>query len=174
MRIFLRINHHFLTSLLLLLPLTPSSAHAQANQTIGGAGAGTGGTASDTTTQGAQLAENDGLYTCSGRVWTPEMLVVGSVLQSGAAPTCSAATASMLYYPGGTVEYCNGTSFTAFGSGGSLNNVTVELAAGSAAAPSLCRRGRKTSGFFIPERAAQPVRSALSAWGAGASRREWL
>jgi trimeric autotransporter adhesin len=116
----------FLPLLLLLLSL-PHPAFAQANPTIGGGGACTGFTDSDTTTQGAQLAANDGLYTCSGSVWTPETLVVGSVLQSGAAPTCSSATAGMLYYTAGTVEFCNGSSFTSFAAGASvaLSNITA-------------------------------------------------
>jgi hypothetical protein len=141
LRVARRARQHSLTSLLsltslplfllLLFSLTPHSAHAQANPTIGGGGACTGWVASDTTTEGAQLAENDGLYTCQSSAWVPETLVVGSVTQSGAVPTCGAATAGMLYYTGGTVEFCNGSSFTTFSAGASvaLSNI---LAAGSA------------------------------------------
>src|ERR1017187_6758755 len=109
--------------LLLLLLLSPSLAFAQANPTVGGGGACTGFVDSDTTTQGAQLAANDGLYTCQSSLWVPETLVVGSVTQSGAVPTCGAATAGMLYYTGGTVEFCNGTSFTTFGSSVTLKGL---------------------------------------------------
>ena len=98
---------------------------------MGGGGACTGWVASDTTTQGAQLAENDGLYTCQSSAWVPETLVVGSVLQNGAAPTCSSATAGMLYYTGGTVEYCNGTTFTSFAAGASVALSSITAAVGS-------------------------------------------
>jgi hypothetical protein len=132
----------------LLLSLAPHSAHAQGvNPTIGGGGACTGGLLSDGTTQGTQIALNDGLYTCVSSAWVPETLTVGSVLQSGAAPTCSAATAGMLEYTAGTIEYCNGTSFTTFSAGG-LNNVDIELAAGTAAAPSLSFFADTATGLY--------------------------
>jgi trimeric autotransporter adhesin len=127
-----RARQYSLPSLLLLLLLSfslPHSAHAQANPTVGGGGACTGWVASDTTTQGAQLAENDGLYTCQSSAWVPETLVVGSVTQSGAVPSCGAGTAGMLYYTGGTVEFCNGTSFTTFGSSVTLNGILAATGA---------------------------------------------
>jgi hypothetical protein len=137
-----RARQHSLPSLPFLRPLTslplfllffliPSSAFAQANPTIGGGGGCTGWVASDTTTQGAQLAENDGLYTCQSSAWVPETLVVGSVLQNGAAPTCSSATAGMLYYTGGTVEFCNGSAFTSFAAGASVALSAITAAVGT-------------------------------------------
>lgn len=55
----------------------------------------------------------------------------------------------MLYYTAGTIEYCNGTSFTTFSAGG-LNNVDVELAAGTAAAPSLSFFADTATGIYQP------------------------
>ena len=118
--------------LLLLFTLSPSLAHAQANPTVGGGGGCPDG-AAFTPGGYAQIPVNDGIYTCSSGAWAPEALVIGSVLQSGAAPTCSSSTAGMLYYTGGTVEYCNGTSFTTFGGGLVLSSVTAASAANTIA-----------------------------------------
>jgi hypothetical protein len=120
---------------LLLFTLSPSQAHAQANPTVGGGGACPDG-AAYTPGGYAQIPVNDGIYTCSSGAWAPEALVVGSVDRTGAAPTCGSSTAGMLYYTGGTVEYCNGSSFTSFGSGVALSAITAAAGANTIASGS--------------------------------------
>jgi hypothetical protein len=83
----------------------------------------------------AQIPVNDGIYTCASGTWAPEVLVVGSVDQTGATPTCSSSTAGMLYYTGGVIDYCNGSSFAALGSasGSALSAITAATGANTIA-----------------------------------------
>jgi len=124
------------------------------NALVGGGGSCTGVTETDGT-QMVQQAYDDGIYTCgTGSTFVPEALIVGSVTDTGVAPTCSSTTAGMLYYTGGIIEYCNGTSFASFSTdltgtiGASGSGLTVELAAGSAAAPSLTFNEDTTTGLY--------------------------
>jgi hypothetical protein len=129
------------------LLLVCQAPYVAANVAEGGGGSCTGVTESDGT-QMLQQAYDDGLYTCSGGTYVPEALIVGGVTDTGATPSCSSTTAGMLYYTGGTIEYCNGTSFTSFSSGESTTDVDIELAAGSAAAPSLTFTSDTNTGIY--------------------------
>src|ERR1039458_5356195 len=139
----LRVAPLFLAALLLVC----QAPYVAANVAEGGGGSCTGVTESDGT-QMLQQAYDDGLYTCSGGTYVPEALIVGGVTDTGATPSCSSTTAGMLYYTGGTIEYCNGTSFTSFSSGESTTDVDIELAAGSAAAPSLTFTSDTNTGIY--------------------------
>jgi len=132
----------------LLLCHAPDAA---ANNAPVGGGNACGGVTEPDGTQMVQQAYDDGIYTCgTGSTFVPEALIVGSVDETGATPTCSSTTAGMLYYTGGTIEYCNGTgpSFTSFSSGQSTTDVDIELAAGSAAAPSLTFYSDTNTGLY--------------------------
>jgi hypothetical protein len=122
------------------------SPYAAANVAVGGGGSCTGVTESDGT-QMVQQAYDDGIYTCGiGSTFVPEALIIGAVDETGATPTCSSTTAGMLYYTGGNIEYCNGTAFSTLGV--SLDDIDVQLAAGSAAAPSLTFYSDTNTGIY--------------------------
>jgi len=62
--------------------------------------------------------------------------------------SCTTAKTGELIYTGSTWEYCTGSAWTNFGSGIALDNINVELAAGSAAAPSLSFYSDTTTGLY--------------------------
>jgi trimeric autotransporter adhesin len=132
---------------------------------IGGGGSCNGRLNSSGFSVANQLPANDALYTCSGSAWVPEALIVGSVDQSGAAPTCtSSANAGMLEYTGGAFQYCNGSSWITLsgtdpGSGtiGGTSGVLVELTEGSASAPSLTFYADTATGIYQPSSASHNI-----------------
>ena len=135
-------------ALLFFLLAAPLHVAHAANAPLGGGGSCSYGLEPDGTVAQQQAYDN-GLYTClSGGTWTPEALIIGSTLASGSAATCNSTNAGMLEYSGGTIEYCNGTTFTDLGSGGTLDDVDVELAAGTAAAPSLTFYADTQTGLY--------------------------
>jgi hypothetical protein len=114
-----------------------------------GGGNACGGVTEPDGTQMVQQAYDDGIYTCgTSSTFVPEALIVGAVDDTGATPTCSSTIAGMLEYTGGTIEYCNGSSFTSFSSGQSTTDIDIELAAGSAAAPSLTFTSDTNTGLY--------------------------
>ena len=62
--------------------------------------------------------------------------------------SCTTAKTGELIYTGTTWEYCTGSAWTNFGSGIALNNIDVELAAGSATAPSLSFYSDTNTGMY--------------------------
>jgi hypothetical protein len=138
----------FAPLLLAALLFSPHLAHAQQNAPVGGGGSCTYSLEPDGSV-GQQQAYNNGLYTClSGGTWTPEALYIGDTLASGSAATCtSSSQAGLLEWTGSALEFCNGSSFTTF-STGSLDNVDIQLASGTAAAPSLSFYADTTSGLW--------------------------
>ena len=113
-------------AVLSLLAITCATAPAMAgNAPVGGGGSCSYSTEGDGTV-GQQQAYDDGLYTClsSSSTWTPEAFMVGSVLQTGSAATCSSTYAGMLQWTGSAFQGCNGTSWITFsGSGGGSRTV---------------------------------------------------
>ena len=154
-----RFIHTATLLLFLLCVIAPHLAHAAAgNAPVGGGGSCTYGLAADGTV-GQQQPYDNGLYTClsSGGTWTPEALILGDTMANGSAASCSSTTAGMLIWTGAAVEFCNGTSFTSFaslnpGSGtlGATSGILVELAAGTAAAPSLTFYADTQTGLYQP------------------------
>jgi trimeric autotransporter adhesin len=131
-----------LAALLFLFCLTPHVAFAQ---TAGGTCA----------SAGIETAGEEGVMVCnSSDVW--ELALSWSATSSygyivpnigNDTGSCTTAKTGELIYNGSAFEYCSGTSWTSFG-GTSLNNVDVELAAGSAAAPSLSFYGDTNTGIY--------------------------
>lgn len=135
-------------AVLSLLAITCATAPAMAgNAPVGGGGSCSYSTEGDGTV-GQQQAYDDGLYTClsSSSTWTPEAFMVGSVLQTGSAATCSSTYAGMLQWTGSAFQGCNGTSWITFsGSGGGSVNLGT-----SASVTNPQRSGDATTGFFSP------------------------
>jgi hypothetical protein len=55
-----------------------------------------------------QQARDSGIYKCTSNVWVQEPLYIGA-----SSATCDSTTASLLRYNSGTLEYCNGSAWTA-------------------------------------------------------------
>jgi hypothetical protein len=145
-RINTRASKFLLLCLALYLPSHPAYA---GNAPVGGGGSCSYSLAFDSSV-GQQQAYNNGLYTClsASSEWTPEALYIGNTLASGSAAACtSSADAGLLEYTGAHIWYCNGTNFVNVTTG-SLINVDIQLAAGTAAAPSLSFYEDTTSGIY--------------------------
>jgi hypothetical protein len=104
---------------LVLVVLALLGRQAQAgNPPVAGGGSCTGQTEIDST-QGAQQAYDNGLYTCaSGSSWAAEALIVGSTLGGGTAASCTTTNAGMIQWTGSAFQGCNGTSWSTLGGGG--------------------------------------------------------
>ncbi|HTB11092.1 MAG TPA: tail fiber domain-containing protein [Bryobacteraceae bacterium] len=127
------------------------------NAPVGGGGSCSYSTEPDGTV-GQQQAYDDGLYTClsGSSTWTPEAFMVGSVLQSGSAATCSSPYAGMLQWTGSALQYCNGSSWTNIGTAGG-SGITLGT---SASATNPQRSGDVTTGLFSPATSAVAISSA--------------
>jgi trimeric autotransporter adhesin len=135
----------FLTSIpLFLLLFCLLSPHPAAAQTAGGACA----------TTGIETAGEEGVMVCnSSDVWELAMSWSATSSYGYIVPnigndtgSCTTAKTGELIYNGTAFEYCSGTTWTSFGT--NLNNIDVELAAGSAAAPSLSFFADTTTGLY--------------------------
>lgn len=70
----------------------------------------------------------------------------GSVIIGNGGETCGATYAGAIRYNGGTMEFCNGTSWAAIGGGASASSVAAS--AGTAVAPSISFSGDPNTGFY--------------------------
>ena len=137
---------------LLLLAFFPSPAHAQLSS---GNSCATAGQATLTNANPAYL------LVCDGSAWRAALTYeyvsgIGGALMNMAtdAGSCTTAKTGELNYNSGSPEFCTGASWVPFGSsitgtiGTAGTGLTVELAAGSAAAPSLTFHEDTTTGLF--------------------------
>lgn len=144
---------YFVLALVLIEGLYSSRVLAAGNAPVGGGGSCSYSTEGDGTV-GQQQAYDDGLYTClsGSSTWAPEAFMVGSVLQSGSAATCSSTYAGMLQWTGSLLQYCNGLSWTNIGTAGG-SGITLGT---SASVTNPQRSADLTTGEFSP---------ATGAWG---------
>jgi hypothetical protein len=150
-----RLKHSFL-ALVLIAGFYSPRVIAAGNAPVGGGGSCSYSVEGDGTV-GQQQAYDNGLYTClsASSTWAPEAFMVGSVLQSGSAATCSSTFAGMLQWTGSLLQYCNGSSWTNIGTAGG-SGITLGT---SASVTNPQRSGDVTTGEFSPATGAWAVSS---------------
>lgn len=68
---------------------------------------------------GANACNTNGCFLCSSGTWTPQPFYIGA-----SSATCSSSYTGMMRYNSGSLEYCNGSAWTALAAGSTTNVYT--------------------------------------------------